>query len=58
MLYISTLVPVLLSICLAMYIIPRILVVSTKKNLNIPPRHTDKGRRPVPRLGGVSLFPI
>jgi UDP-N-acetylmuramyl pentapeptide phosphotransferase/UDP-N-acetylglucosamine-1-phosphate transferase len=41
-----------------MYIIPRILVVSTKKNLNLPPRHTDKGRRPVPRLGGVSLFPI
>ena len=58
MLYISTLVPLLLSICLAMYIIPRILVVSTKKNLNLPPRHTDKGRRPVPRLGGVSLFPI
>lgn len=58
MLYISLFVPLLLSIGLAMYIIPRILVVSTKKDLNIPPRHTDKGRRPVPRLGGVSLFPI
>lgn len=58
MLYISLFVPLLLSVGLAMYIIPRILVVSTKKNLNLPPRHTDKGRRPVPRLGGVSLFPI
>lgn len=41
-----------------MYIIPRILMVSVKKELNLPPRMSDKGKRPVPRLGGVSLFPI
>lgn len=58
MLYISMFVPLLLSVVLAMYIIPRILVVSVKKDLNIPPRFTDKGKRSVPRLGGVSLFPI
>ena len=58
MLYLSLFVPLLLSIGLAMYIIPRILVVSVKKDLNLPPRYTDKGHRNVPRLGGVSLFPI
>lgn len=58
MLYYSLFVPLLLSIVLAMYIIPRILMVSVKKELNLPPRLTDKGRRMVPRLGGVSLFPI
>jgi len=52
------LVPLLLSVGLAMYIIPRILMVSVKKELNLPPRRSDKGKRPVPRLGGVSLFPI
>ena len=52
------LVPLLLSVVLAMYIIPRILMVSVKKDLNLPPRLSDKGKRAVPRLGGVSLFPI
>jgi UDP-N-acetylmuramyl pentapeptide phosphotransferase/UDP-N-acetylglucosamine-1-phosphate transferase len=51
-------VPLLLSVALAMYIIPRILMVSVKKELNLPPRLSDKGKRTVPRLGGVSLFPI
>lgn len=58
MVYYSVLVPLLLSAVLAMYIIPRILMVSVKKELNLPPRLTDKGKRAVPRLGGVSLFPI
>lgn len=58
MLYISLLVPLLLNIILATYIIPRILVVSVKKDLVIPSETEDKGRLRVPRLGGVSLFPI
>lgn len=58
MLYISLFVPLLLSIVLATYIIPRILVVSVKKDLVIPSETKSKGRLRVPRLGGVSLFPI
>lgn len=58
MLYISIIVPLLLTIVLATYIIPRILVVSVKKDLVIPSETKGKGRLRVPRLGGVSLFPI
>ena len=58
MLYLSMMVPLLLAVALAMYIIPRILMVSVKKELNLPPRLSDKSKRTVPRLGGVSLFPI
>lgn len=58
MLYISIIVPLLLTIVLATYIIPRILVVSVKKDLVIPSKTKGKGRLRVPRLGGVSLFPI
>ncbi|MBQ6379559.1 MAG: undecaprenyl/decaprenyl-phosphate alpha-N-acetylglucosaminyl 1-phosphate transferase [Prevotella sp.] len=58
MLYISLIVPLLLTIVLATYIIPRILVVSVKKDLVIPSETKGKGRLRVPRLGGVSLFPI
>ena len=56
--YYALFIPLVLSILLAMYIIPRILVVSVKKDLTLPPRLSDKGHRSVPRLGGVSLFPI
>ena len=52
------LLPLLLSMGLATYIIPRILVVSVKKDLVIPSHTLRKGRLRVPRLGGVSLFPI
>ena len=58
MLYLSMMVPLLLAVALAMYIIPRILMVSVKKELNLPPRLSDKSKRTVPRLGGVSLFPV
>ena len=58
MLYISVIVPFIFSIVLATYIIPRILVVSVKKDLVIPSATKSKGRLRVPRLGGVSLFPI
>ncbi len=56
--FILPLLPLLLSMGLATYIIPRILVVSVKKDLVIPSRTLRKGRLRVPRLGGVSLFPI
>lgn len=56
--YLSILLPLLLSVVLATYIIPRILVVSVKKDLVVPSETRDKGRLRVPRLGGVSLFPI
>lgn len=58
MLYISIIIPLVLSITLATYIIPRILVVSVKKDLVIPSETKGKGRLRVPRLGGVSLFPV
>ena len=58
MLYISVIVPFVLALVLATYIIPRILVVSVKKDLVIPSETKGKGRLRVPRLGGVSLFPI
>ena len=56
--YLAILLPLLLSVVLATYIIPRILVVSVKKDLVVPSETRDKGRLRVPRLGGVSLFPI
>ena len=56
--YLSILLPLLLSVVLATYIIPRILVVSVKKDLVAPSETQAKGRLRVPRLGGVSLFPI
>ena len=50
--------PFVLAVALATYIIPRILVVSVKKDLVVPSETRAKGRLRVPRLGGVSLFPI
>jgi len=56
--YILPFLPFVLSMVLATYIIPRILVVSVKKDLVIPSMTSQKGRLRVPRLGGLSLFPI
>lgn len=58
MIYISIISSLLLSAALATYMIPRILMVSVKKDLVIPSETRSKGRLRVPRLGGVSLFPI
>ena len=41
MLYLSMMVPLLLAVALDMYLIPRILMVSVKKELNLPPRLSD-----------------
>jgi len=56
--YILPFLPFVLSMVLATYIIPRILFVSIKKDLVLPSLTSKKGRLRVPRLGGVSLFPI
>ena len=60
MTYFSTLLPFLLAMSLSLYIIPRILVVSVKKELydEAIMERRGKKKRNVPRLGGVSLFPI
>ncbi len=60
MIYYSILIPLFLAVFLSLYIIPHILVVSVKKELadETSMELTGKKRRNVPRLGGVSLFPI
>ena len=60
MIYYSILLPLLLAMSLSLYIIPRILVVSVRKELYDEATQERRGRkkRNVPRLGGVSLFPI
>lgn len=60
MIYYSIIIPLLLATLLSLYIIPRIIVVSVKKELMDEGTivRDGKRRRNVPRLGGVSLFPI
>lgn len=60
MIYYSTIIPLMLAVLLALFIIPRILVVSVKKELMDEGAVVKDGKkkRIVPRLGGVSLFPI
>lgn len=60
MIYYSIIIPLLLATSLSLYIIPRIIVVSVKKELMGEESmvRERKKRRNVPRLGGVSLFPI
>lgn len=60
MIYYSIIIPLLLASFLALYILPRIIVVSVKKELLDESELVRDGKRKrnVPRLGGVSLFPI
>ena len=60
MIYYSTIIPLMLAAMLALFIIPRILVVSVKKELMDEGAVVRDGKikRNVPRLGGVSLYPI
>ena len=60
MIYYSTIIPLMLAAMLALFIIPRILVVSVKKELMDEGAAVRDGKvkRNVPRLGGVSLYPI
>lgn len=47
-----------LSILFGMVIIPRILVISHKKRLYDIPDSRKVHTTPVPRLGGLSFFPV
>ena len=60
MIYYSIIIPLIIATFLSLYIIPRIIVVSVKKELMDEGAMVRDGkiRRKVPRLGGVSLFPI
>lgn len=60
MIYYSIIIPLLLATSLALFIIPRIIMVSVKKELMDEDaiERDGKIRRKVPRFGGVSLFPI
>ena len=60
MIYYSIIIPLLLATFLAFFIIPRIIMVSVKKELMGDEALVRDGkvRRNVPRFGGVSLFPI
>ena len=53
---------VLLGLLLAAFmgraIIPRILVISLRKRLFDIPDERKVHKRPIPRLGGVSFFPV
>ena len=48
----------LISVFLGMVIIPRILVISHKKRLYDIPDSRKVHTTPVPRLGGLSFFPV
>ena len=48
----------LISVSLGMVIIPRILVISHKKRLYDVPDARKVHTMPVPRLGGLSFFPV
>lgn len=48
----------LVSVLLGMIIIPRILVISHKKRLYDVPDSRKVHTTPVPRLGGLSFFPV
>ena len=48
----------LISVSLGMVIIPRILVISHKKRLYDVPDSRKVHTTPVPRLGGLSFFPV
>ena len=58
LLYYSIFLPLCISLCIGMYIIPRILLVSARKQLFDEPDDRKVHERPVSRLGGISFLPI
>lgn len=48
----------LLSLLLGMMIVPKILLISYKKRLFDMPDSRKVHEIPVPRLGGISFFPV
>ena len=51
-------VPLVISIILGMLFVPRVLLISRKKNLYDLPDARKVHKNPVPRLGGITFFPV
>ena len=51
-------VPFLLSAVLGLLFVPRVLLVSRKKKLYDIPDERKVHNRPIPRLGGITFFPV
>ena len=51
-------VPLLLSVVLGTLFVPRVLLLSRKRNLYDIPNQRKVHQRPIPRLGGVTFFPV
>ena len=51
-------VPFVLSVVLGLLFVPRVLLISRKKNLYDIPDARKVHKNPVPRLGGITFFPV
>ena len=51
-------VPLVLSVVLGLLFVPRVLLISRKKNLYDIPDQRKVHTSPVPRLGGITFFPV
>ncbi|MEE1345275.1 MAG: undecaprenyl/decaprenyl-phosphate alpha-N-acetylglucosaminyl 1-phosphate transferase, partial [Segatella copri] len=56
--YIFLLVALVVSVTIAMLVLPNILLISHKKKLFDMPDKRKVHHAPVPRLGGLSFFPV
>lgn len=54
----ATVVPFLISVLLGWLFVPRVLLVSRKKKLYDIPDARKVHNRPIPRLGGITFFPV
>ena len=57
-LYLFLLGALAVSICIAMIVLPKILLISHKKRLFDMPDKRKVHHTPIPRLGGLSFFPV
>lgn len=51
-------VPLVISVVLGVLLVPRVLLISRKKNLYDLPDARKVHKNPVPRLGGITFFPV
>jgi UDP-N-acetylmuramyl pentapeptide phosphotransferase/UDP-N-acetylglucosamine-1-phosphate transferase len=56
--YIFLLVALIVSVTIAMLVLPNILLISHKKKLFDMPDKRKVHHAPIPRLGGLSFFPV
>ena len=54
----ATAVPFILSALLGWLFVPRVLLISRKKKLYDIPDARKVHKRPIPRLGGITFFPV